>query len=242
MVIEWFARAAQLYNPDMNYVGCRDLRVLRGIKLDNFIKGADHFKVCCRQENGDRSFLALDLLGPNNGAHYTAKVEMSAKNLVANNEIKSKSNGLPSWKWDASEVYKDMLFHGPELQVIKSLKGVSGDSATAVLGGIEKMSWPDALWKYDVAALDGGLQLAILWGIHNSNKKSLPTKIGACYSYRNGPIAGPIDCVLSGKSSQNGRTLSDILFFDKDGILAAKLCDVEMHMLPDSTTHGHENR
>ncbi|MFZ2809530.1 MAG: SDR family oxidoreductase, partial [Desulfosalsimonadaceae bacterium] len=242
MVLEWFSRTAELYNPDMTYVGCRDLKVLRGIKLDNFIKGSDHFTVNCRQSNGDRSFLDLVLMGPDRGAHYSAKIEMSLKSLVTNNEIKVKSNGLPSWKWDVSEIYKGMLFHGPEFQVIKSLKGVSDETATAVLGGIEKMSWPDAFWKYDVAALDGGLQLAILWGIHNLSKKSLPTKIGACYSYRNGPITGPIDCVLTGKSIQNGRTISDISFFDHEGKLAAKLCDVEMHILPDSATHGHENR
>ncbi len=233
MVIEWFARTAELYNPDMNYVGCRDIRVLRGIKLDNFINGSDHFTVSCRQENGDRSFLKLDLMGPNSNAHYTAQIEMSLKNLIKNNVTKAKGNGLPSWKWDVSEIYKEKLFHGPEFQVIKSLKGVSDNAATAVLGGIDGMSWPEAFWKYDVAALDGGLQLAILWGIHNLNKKSLPTKIGACYSYQNGPITGPIDCVLNGKSIQNGRTLSDISFFDKDGILAAKLCDVEMHLLTD---------
>jgi len=236
MVIEWFARTAGLYNPDMNYVGCRDLKVLRGIKLDNFIKGSDHFTVNCRQANGDRSLLDLSLIGPNRGAHYSAKIEMSLKNPLTNNEIKAKENGLPSWKWDVSEIYKGMLFHGPKFQVIKSLKGVSDETATAVLGGVEKMSWPEALWKYDVAALDGGLQLAILWGIHNLNQKSLPTKIGACYSYQNGPMTGPIDCVLNGKSIQNGRTVSDISFFDSDGKLAAKMCDVEMHILPDTTT------
>ncbi|MGB9499306.1 MAG: SDR family oxidoreductase [Dissulfuribacterales bacterium] len=238
MVIEWFARTAQLYNPDMNFVECRDLRVLRGIKLDNFIKGSDLFNVSCRQVNGDRSSLALELKGPDNAKNYSATIEMSAKNLVNNNVTKSKENGLPSWKWDVSDIYKNMLFHGPEFQVIKSLKGVSGDAATAVIGGIEKMSWPDASWKYDIAALDGGLQLARLWGIHNLNKKSLPTKIGAFYAYRNGPIAGPIDCVLSGKSIQNRRTLSDISFFDKEGRLAAKLCDVEMHMIADTATQG----
>jgi hypothetical protein len=243
MVLEWFSKTAELYNPDMKYVGCKDLRVLRGIKLDNFINGSDNFTVNCRQQNGDRAFLDLSLIGPNgNGAHYAAKIEMSFKDPVNNIEIKAKSNGLPSWEWDVSEIYKDMLFHGPEFQVIQSLKGVSGESATAVLGGVEKMSWPETLWKFDVAALDGGLQLAILWGLHNSNKKSLPTKIGACYTYQDGPITGPIDCVLTGKSIQNGRTVSDISFFDNNGRLAAKLCDVEMHMLPDSAIHGNENR
>ena len=234
MVIEWFARTAQLYNPDMNYVGCKDLKVLRGIKLDNFINGSNHFTVSCRQANGNRSFLELDLIGPNNGSHYKAKIEMSAEKVTNNNGRKPKSNGLPKWKWDVSEIYKEKLFHGPEFQVIKSLKGVSKNAATAVLGGIDGLSWPQALWKFDVAALDGGLQLAILWGLHNSNKKSLPTKIGACYSYQNGPINGPIDCILHGKSIQNGRTLSDISFFDKEGKLALKMCDVEMHILPDS--------
>ena len=243
MVLEWFSRSAELYNPDMNYVACKDLKVLRGIKLDNFINGTDHFTVNCRQVNGDRSFLDLALMGPNgNGAHYAAKIEMSFKDPENKIEIKAKENGLPSWKWDVSEIYKDMLFHGPEFQVIKSLKGVSENTATAVLGGIERMSWPESFWKYDVAALDGGLQLAILWGIHNLNRKSLPTKIGACYTYQSGPITGPIDCVLNGKSIQNGRTVSDISFFDHKGKLAAKLCDVEMHMLPASSIHGHENQ
>ena len=245
MVLEWFSKTAQLYNPDMNYVRCRDLKVLRGIKLDNFIKGSDNFTVNCRQSNGDRSFLDLSLIGPDRGTHYAAKIEMSLKNPVTSNEFKSKENGLPSWKWDVSEIYNGMLFHGPEFQVIKSLKGVSDKTATAVLGGIERMAWPDYSWKYDIAALDGGLQLAILWGIHNFNQKSLPTKIGACYTYHDAPITGPIDCVLSGKSIQNGRTVSDISFFDQKGRLAAKLCDVEMHMLPDpvpATINGHENQ
>ena len=245
MVLEWFSKTAQLYNPDMNYVRCRDLKVLRGIKLENFIKGSDNFTVNCRQSNGDRSFLNLSLIGPDRSTHYAAKIEMSLKNPLTNNEIKPKENGLPSWKWDVSEIYNGMLFHGPEFQVIKSLKGVSDETATAVIGGVKKMSWPDTFWKNDVAALDGGLQLAILWGIHNFNQKSLPTKIGACYTYQNGPITGPIDCVLNGKSIQNGRTVSDISFFDQQGKLAAKLCDVEMHMLPDSTPmaiNGHENR
>ena len=167
---------------------------------------------------------------------------MTQKNLTGTTVTKAKSNRLPSWKWDVPDIYKNMLFHGPEFQVIKSLKGVSDETATAVLGGIEKMSWPDAFWKFDVAALDGGLQLAILWGIHNLNKKSLPTRIGACYTYQSGPVTGPIDCILNGKSIQNGRTVSDISFFNTDGRLAAKLCDVEMHMLPDSATHGNESR
>ena len=94
------------------------------------------------------------------------------------------------------------------------------------------MDWPGSLWNTDVAAIDGGLQLAILWGIQKTGNKSLPTKIGTYHSYLAGPITGPVHCELHSKSVADDRTVSDILFFNKDGQLAAELCDVEMHMLP----------
>jgi hypothetical protein len=59
----------------------------------------------------------------------------------------------------------------------------------------------------------------------------LPTAIGAYKRYQNGPISGPIYCELKGKLLRNDRTLSDISFFDNQGILAATLYDVELHML-----------
>jgi hypothetical protein len=95
------------------------------------------------------------------------------------------------------------------------------------------MSWPDAPWVNDVAALDGGLQLAILWGKHHKNATSLPTTIGTYHRYQNGPISGPIYCELNGKLLKKDRTLSDISFFDNKGMLAAKLSDVELHMLSE---------
>ena len=156
MVLEWFSRTAALYNPDMNYVACTDLKVLRGIKLENFINGNDHFTVNCRQVNGNRAFLDLALMGHNgHGAHYAAKIEMSFKNSVNIIETKAKENGLPSWKWDVSEIYKGLLFHGPEFQVIKSLKGVSEKTATAVLGESKKCPGPkpsgNTMWQPSTA-------------------------------------------------------------------------------------------
>jgi NAD(P)-dependent dehydrogenase (short-subunit alcohol dehydrogenase family) len=235
LVLEWFSKAAKLHSPDLNYVACKNVKVLRGITLKNFTTGNDHFNISCQQiTNGTQPHrLALTLTAPGGGAFYSAEVEMSLQGQADNKVMRSEKNELPSWKWNVSEIYKDKLFHGPEFQVIRSLEGVSEEKATCFLNGINEMSWPDAFWKNDVAALDGGLQFAILWGKHNLNKTSLPTKIGAYHRYQTGPISGPIYCELNGKLLKNDRTLSDISFFNSEGMLAAKFCDVEMHMLSE---------
>jgi hypothetical protein len=115
------------------------------------------------------------------------------------------------------------------------LEGVSEEKATCFLHGTDEMSWPDMYWANDVAALDGGLQLAILWGEHFLNKRSLPTAIGAYHRYQTGPITGPIFCELEGKLLDKDRTISDISFFNREGMLAAKLMDVQMHMLVENS-------
>ena len=141
---------------------------------------------------------------------------------------------LSPWPWDLSEIYKSKLFHGPDFQVIRSLEGVSDNAASAVLSGTDGMNWPGALWKTDVAAIDGGLQLAILWGMHRLGKQSLPTKIESYFNYRDGLAKGPVHCQLVGQAVDGNRTISDISFFDEKGNLLAGMCGVEMHMLPDA--------
>jgi acyl transferase domain-containing protein/NAD(P)-dependent dehydrogenase (short-subunit alcohol dehydrogenase family)/acyl carrier protein len=234
MVIEWFARAAEVYHPKMKYVACRDLKVLRGIRLENFKTYGKHIKISCEQASeGDPSLLFMKLKGANDETYYSAWIEISLDGPGNATLEKKERIKLPPWGWNVAQAYRSMLFHGPGLRVIRSLEGVSESAATAVLEGTGSMPWPRAIWKNDVAALDGGLQLAILWGLHVAKKKSLPTKIGACRRYRNGPLSGPVYCALKAKEIQNGHTRSDISFFNKNGELTSMLCDVEMHMLAD---------
>jgi NAD(P)-dependent dehydrogenase (short-subunit alcohol dehydrogenase family)/acyl carrier protein len=231
LVLEWFIKAAGLHSPDFDHIVCKNLKVLRGITLNNYTAGSEHLMISCRQvSNGDMPIrLALTLPAPNGGSFYSAEVEMSLNDQVRKKVMRSKKNGLPSWKWDVSEIYKEKLFHGPKFQVIRSLEGVSEEKATCILNGTNEMQWPDAPWQNDVAALDGGLQLAVLWCKYNINATSLPTAIGTYHRYQNGPISGPIYCELNGKILKNDRTLSDISFFNNEGMLAAKLYDVELH-------------
>jgi hypothetical protein len=244
MVLEWFLRAAHLCRPDLRLTACKNLQVLRGIRLENFHNGGDRFTLSCRQKsNGGPPVLTLELPGADNISHYTATVEMEEPGqtpgqAAPNPMIKE----LKPWALKLSEIYNGQLFHGPDFHVIRSLEGVSDNAASAVLAGTKEMGWPGGIWKADVAALDGGLQLAILWGSHVLGRQSLPTRIGAYLSPQEGLVEGPIRCELQGRAIRNERTISDLSFFNEKGELVAKMCDVEMHMLPGSGSGSPEAR
>ena len=74
-------------------------------------------------------------------------------------------------------------------RVIRTVEGVSRDGMSAVIAGLNAMGWPQAGHQTDVAALDGGLQIARLWGYHMASRPSLPTAIGEFRRY----VAGAVD-------------------------------------------------
>ncbi|MBU0991238.1 MAG: SDR family oxidoreductase [Proteobacteria bacterium] len=236
LVLEWFTRAAHIFNPDLVISACKDLRIYKGIKLDNFGKNNTSLTLNCRQiSNGDNSILSLELPGENGAPYYTATIEMTKPDALERGAVLSADERASgNWPFKLSEIYKKWLFHGPDLQVIKALSGLSDTNASAVIAGIKTMKWPGDFWKTDAAALDGGLQLAILWGAHKTGRISLPTKIGAYVSHCEGAFDTNVRCELLGRLAGNDRTVSDILFFDDNNKIMAELRDVEMHMLPDS--------
>ena len=236
MVLEWFSRAAHLFYPGLTFIACKDLNVLRGIPLDGFQNGSDRLTLCCRHEsNGQGAILCMELRGREGARHYTATVEMAEPgNGNGRSPINSFSKELEPWTWNISNIYNDQLFHGSDFQVIRSLEGVSDRGASAIFAGIEEMGWPGDFWKTDVAALDGGLQLAILWGSRLLKKKSLPTRIGAYFKHHDGLVKGPIRCYLEGKVVGSDRIISDLSFFNEEEQLVAEMCGVEMHMLSET--------
>jgi hypothetical protein len=236
MVLEWFSRAAQSCRPDLDFAVCKDLQVLKGIQLNGYNTTGDLFTFSCNQtSNGNGSIIDFQIPGTNGVPYYRATVEMVEKGEgLTRSPAWQFDHELNPWPWDLSEIYQSKLFHGPDFQVIKSLEGVSPNAASATLVGTEGMNWPGDLWKTDVAAIDGGLQLAILWGIHLLGKQSLPTKIESYFNYRDGLAKGHVHCQLLGQAVDNNRTTCDISFFDKQGHLFAGMRGVEMHMLSDS--------
>jgi hypothetical protein len=229
LALEWFARLAEATRPDLDLVGCRDLQVLRGIRLNGFDTGGDRFILRCNQvSNGDGALLEMNLRSADGTPHYRALADMERKAREPA-IFEAPDLGLKEW---TSAVYGDPLFHGPEFQVIRSLDGVSTEGMQATMMGVREAGWGGGAWTTDAAALDGGLQLALLWTDHVLGGRSLPTSVAAYRAYGDAVPTGPVRCTLRGRIKTKSCCACDITFTTDDGSVIAELLGVETHRLP----------
>jgi acyl transferase domain-containing protein len=230
LVLEWFARAARACRPDLTLAACREVQVLRGIRLSHFDDGAaERFVLRARQlSNGHEATIAVELLGADGSRHYSAICEMKERSPLPDRTLAAPAE-LAAW---SGTIYDgEVLFHGPAFQVIRSVDGIADGGLTATLEGVTARGWAGS-WQLDPAMLDGGLQAAVLWARRKLGVASLPTAIASLHIYHPGPALGPIRCVLAGRESSHKRAVSDVAFLASNGSVVAELRGIEVHTLP----------
>ena len=230
LAVEWFLRAARACRPDLVLATVKQVKVLRGILLEGFAGAGDRFTVSAQMlSNGTGAQIGVELRGKNNALHYSATVGMTEVAVVA-----PASETAPTLDaWTQKTVYDGhVLFHGPSFQVIDSVQGVSRDGIVGMLSGTQKSAWPGDSWRSDAAAMDGGLQLALLWSRHVLGGAVLPMAMGEYRSYRDGLADGPLQCTVYGRKIHDARTVSDIAFTDASGRMVAELIGVETVLRP----------
>jgi hypothetical protein len=170
---------------------------------------------------------------------YAATRHFDAPPAWGNGSANKNGNGagdLAESPWSAADLYQPgTLFHGPAFQVLRSVEGMSSQSARALLGGARDVGWPADGWLSDAAALDGALQLALLSGLHAGSGQTLPMRIGrVLYEHRSGP--GPFRCELTVSRRSKERSVYELSLTDAEERRFAELSGVEMFTLPSNTT------
>ena len=230
MALEWFARAAGAYRPDLQLAGLSNLEVLKGIRLTKYDGTGDHLVVRCKQvSNGDGATLALELLGNDGAKHYTATARM----VQLRDEPRSSTPPPQIDAWGSEPVYGDVLFHGPDFQVIDAVEGVSDAGGAAKLRGVRQLDWPDESWRTDSAALDGCLQVALLWSNRVLDGATLPTSISRVNTWTDEPPTGAVRCVLTGQNTQRDHAVCDVTLLGEDDTPLVELQGVKTHLLPN---------
>jgi hypothetical protein len=138
--------------------------------------------------------------------------------------------------WEtAAELYGPAtLFHGAHFQVLKSVDGISATHARATLVSPRETGW-DGAWLCEPAALDGALQLAVLFGIHRGPGMTLPMRIDRVV-YRPEREPGLFHCDFVERRRTHEGLLCDLSLSSTSGTRVIDLLGVELFVLPNGTT------
>jgi acyl transferase domain-containing protein/NADP-dependent 3-hydroxy acid dehydrogenase YdfG len=231
MALETFARISRSTRPDLRLSAIKDLKVLKGIRIENFEGQGTRLEVSCEQvANGSGARLACELRSPGGPVHYRAMAEMTDRSSphAAPHDFEAPKTGTP---WATEEVYGPVLFHGPDFQVLKGVRSVGPQGGSALVASTRDIGWIGGPYATDPAAVDGGLQMAILMGMRALGRTSLPTGVESLTLHIDEPTSGPLHCSIRSRSVSDLKTVSDAVVRTEDGRLLCELRGIEMHMV-----------
>ncbi len=232
LVMEWLSQGAIHNNPGLKFVGCNDIRILRGVKLEK--NSSLSFRVLTgKPEKKDGIFLVpveLRTAGADGSFNLNARADviLSTSKLTGEPMIP----GISSKPYKGEErIYKDFLFHGDRLHgIIKidgcSDEGISAEVKTAPKPGEWIRNPLRNSWIMDPLAIDSSFQMMILWSIQKYGSRSLPTYVGNYRqfdSFRNKDIT----INISVKKHNESSATADMEFVDSHGVLIARVENYE---------------
>ncbi|TWP52697.1 hypothetical protein FKR81_10390 [Lentzea tibetensis] len=227
LVLEWFAAAAA---DRPKPLVLRRTNVLRKISLTGFRAAGDRYAVRREVTGPD---LGLTLVDDNGLPHYRAS--------VTRNEALE-----PSAPWTVPSGLRppprlntydgNVLFHGPAFRSIKRFHGLSPTGAVGVVVGLRELGWPDDGWHTDPPAVDGGIQLAVLWAEQVIGAATLPMSVREFRVHRPGPFPGPVRGFVRRRRADALSAECDIGFVGVDGVPRLELVGVSLIARPDGAT------
>jgi hypothetical protein len=227
--LEWMVRAAQTARPDLHLAEVRDLSVLRGIRVPSYDAEGVELVVEATQRDAEAgATLITTIAGIDGRKHYEATIRMTASPSAGEGAPRSPAVGdhVGGPLYDG-----DVLFHGPSFQVVDAVEGLGPEGLVARLGGLDTVGWTGA-WATDPAALDGLLQLGLVWFDASLGGASLPTAIGRVRVHRPGALVGPLRAVLRRKSTSRDQARLDATLVDAGGAVVAAFEDLQLTRLP----------
>lgn len=224
LAIEWFLRAARVRWPDAT-PAVRDLEVVRRVEL-----ARDRYLVV-HGSMTDAGTLDLELADTDGTTHVRATAVAAAGHPVPTPSRDGASPGT------AAPYGGPVLFHGPAFQGIETVESMSADLATARVRGVRALGWPQEPWHGDPAALDAGLQTALLWAAGRGDGAAfLPMAVAEATVQVPGPVGPDARCVVHGTRFDSLSADCDVTVLDANGLPVACLAGVRLVRRPDQ--HG----
>ncbi|MGI5843609.1 MAG: SDR family NAD(P)-dependent oxidoreductase [Candidatus Xenobium sp.] len=222
LMVEWLGEAACQGCPGRRLVGLDGLRVLRPVRIED---PAPTVRLLAGSPRPDGQNLAVPVeLRLGEVLHARAEA-LLAQDWPQAPEIAPPEVASTPFPLQGEAAYRQFLFHGPRLQGLGRIQGWSerGLEATASRAprpGEWLLDPPSPRWLADPLILDCALQTGLLWTGAAQDSPSLPL-FGARYRQYRESFPAKVRLVFQVKSSSRLRLVGDVLFLDKDGLVAS---------------------
>ena len=245
MMFEFFAHAALHEHPGLLFQGIDRFQVFRPITVQD--PDAPCLEVSLsrpRRKNGAFEIDAELRIDGDSIPRTRGCVILSSR--LADAPAVSALGGYAPYPLSAEACYRDVLFHGPQFQVVRRIDGVSPSGLIASVGAAgspaEWMTAPHRpKWATEPALLDGCLQLPILWCHSQRGMVCLPSH-GA--SYRQFAPLNDIreaTAVFSVSEATELEVTGDVSLIGTDGRLLARFEGFEWLMDPALAAAFHRS-
>lgn len=239
LITEWFGHGALHGNPGLVLHGIDDMRILKGIKLEQQKKLIRLFAAKADRK-GSLFEVGLELrdgvLEGKDVIHSRAKAILT-DTLPEAPTFTSTPPKPANGKYPRSmeEVYDKILFHGSALRGIKEITdcsswGISAKISSAPAPEVWVKEPLRSAWLSDPLALDCAFQLATLWCYEETGTVSLPSY---CRHYRQYYTAFPSDgvtAVLQVTGVTHHKMTGDFTLIDAESRVVAELKGYEAIM------------
>ena len=235
---EFMIEMARQAYPEHVVSEVKDLRVLRGLKLDRFGSNGHDIQVELLSGAAGSRELSAQLRSPGDLApHYGATLVLAAKRSE-NRQSEVQIPVVSAYDLEATAVYRERLFHGPHFQLLEEIVGVSDEGMEAVARGVRKTGWPlegmlGGGWQSDAALLDAGLQLMLLYARHRHNAAFLPTGFSTLTLFAGCEALDIARVRLLATSVTSDRVVCDVEFYDAAGSVLMRMNGATAHRLLD---------
>jgi NAD(P)-dependent dehydrogenase (short-subunit alcohol dehydrogenase family) len=234
LTVEWLAHAALHGNPGLLFAGLDDLRIFHPVTVHEGRPAAVRvFAGKAVRRDGQHRVTAELRSRRADGrevVHSRAEVLLAAE--LPPGGPAQPGPALPPYPLDLDDVYRRVLFHGPEL---RGLEQVAGCGPAGVVVTAQTAPAPAAwmrqplrgAWLADPLVLDCAFQALSLWCHAERGAVSLPSALGRYRQFRRRFPAGAVRvvCRVTGAAGQVVR--ADVEFVDGAGQLVARIDNYE---------------
>jgi acyl transferase domain-containing protein/acyl carrier protein/NADP-dependent 3-hydroxy acid dehydrogenase YdfG len=234
---EWLAHAALHAHPGMAFAGLDGLRATRALAVPDGRTTAVSVHAGAAERRDDGLSVPAEIRDASGALCASARVLLAARRPSAPAASAAPKGAADPKGLDAA--YRDELFHGPDLRVLRAVTacgpdGIAADAKAAPAPSAWMRRPPRDRWLADPAALDAAFQAAILWTTRTMGAPCLPSHAARYRQYAEFPEGGA-RVALRGTRRGDGLAAADIEFLDERGGVVARLEGFEATVDPALT-------